>query len=114
MHIDEYQFGRMVVDGKAYRKDLILLPDGVRAEWWREEGHSLSRTDLEDVFEAKPEVLVVGTGAQGVMGVPPEARRLLEEAGIRVIIERTGAAVGRYNALAAGGTRVAGAFHLTC
>ena len=114
MHIDEYEFGRMVVDGKAHRRDLLLLPDGVRAEWWREEGHSLSRADLADVFEAKPEVLVIGTGAEGVMGVPPETRRALEEAGIRAIIEQTGSAVGRYNALAAAGTRVAGAFHLTC
>ncbi|HUX02133.1 MAG: Mth938-like domain-containing protein [Phycisphaerae bacterium] len=114
MHIDEYQFGRMVVDGKAYRKDLILLPDGVRSDWWREEGHSLGEADLADVFAAKPEVLVVGTGAHGVMGVSPEARRALERAGIQVIVEPTGEAVGRYNALAAGGMRVAGAFHLTC
>ncbi|MGB2754073.1 MAG: Mth938-like domain-containing protein [Phycisphaerae bacterium] len=114
MHIHEYEFGRMVVDGKTYRKDLILLPEGVREDWWREEGHSLSKADLTDVFEAKPGVLVVGTGAHGVMGVPPAVCRALEEAGIQAIIERTGEAVGRYNALAAAGTRVAGAFHLTC
>ena len=114
MHIDEYAFGRMVVEGKTYRKDLILLPEGVREDWWRDEGHSLVEADLADVFQAKPEVLVIGTGAHGVMGVPPAVRRALEEAGIQAIIERTGEAVERYNALAAGGTRVAGAFHLTC
>ncbi len=114
MHIDEYEFGRMVVDGKTYRRDLVLLPAVVQEDWWREEGHSLGEADLADVFRAKPEVLVVGTGAEGVMGVSPEARRALERAGIRVIVEPTGEAVGRYNALAAGGTRVAGAFHLTC
>ena len=114
MHIDEYAFGRMVVDGKTYRKDLILLPDGVRSDWWREEGHSLGEADLADVFAAKPEVLVVGTGAHGVMGVPCATREALQEAGIQVIAEPTGEAVGRYNALAAGGMRVAGAFHLTC
>ena len=53
MHIDEYAFGRMVVDGKTYRKDLILLPEGIREDWWRDEGHSLSKADLTDVFEAK-------------------------------------------------------------
>jgi len=114
MHIDEYAFGRMVVDGKTYRKDLLLLPEGVREGWWREEGHSLSEADLADVFDAKPDVLVIGTGAQGVMGVPPAVRRAIEQAGIRTIIERTGEAVGRYNAFAAAGARVAGAFHLTC
>ena len=114
MHIDEYEFGRMVVDGKAYRKDLILLPEGVREDWWREEGHSLSETDLADVFAVKPDVLVIGTGAHGIMGVPPAVCRALEQAGIQAIIERTGEAVERYNALAAAGARVAGAFHLTC
>jgi len=114
MHIDEYAFGRMVVDGKTYRKDLILVPEGVREDWWRDEGHSLVEADLADVFQAKPEVLVIGTGAEGVMGVPPAVRRALKQAGIQAIIERTGEAVERYNALVAGGTRIAGAFHLTC
>lgn len=114
MHIDDYRFGCMVVDGKAYREDLILLPDGVREDWWRERGHSLSTADLEDVFAAKPEVLVVGTGVHGVARVPDETRRAVEEAGIEIIVERTAEAARRYNTLAANGRRVAGAFHLTC
>jgi hypothetical protein len=114
MHIDEYRFGRMVVDGKAYEKDLVLLPEGVRPNWWREEGHSLSPADLQEVLEAKPEVLVIGTGAYGVMGVPAETCRAIEQAGIELVAERTARAVDRYNDLAASGRRVAGGFHLTC
>jgi len=114
MQIDDYQFGCMVVDGKAYREDLILLPDGVRGNWWRERGHSLSVADLAEVFEAAPEVLVVGTGAHSVMKVPEETRRAVEEAGIEPVTECTGEAVERYNALAAEDRRLAGAFHLTC
>jgi len=104
----------MVVDGKAYREDLILLPDGVRGNWWRERGHSLSVADLAEVFEAAPEVLVVGTGAHEMMRVPEETRRAVEEAGIEIIVERTAEAARRYNTLATEGRRVAGAFHLTC
>lgn len=123
MHIDSYTFGSMVVDGEAYTADLILLPgrlgstlrSGVRGDWWREKGHSLSTADLDDVLAAKPEVLVVGTGAYGAMKVPQETRRALDEAGIEVVVEKTGDAVERYNALLAEGRRVvAGAFHLTC
>jgi len=104
----------MVVDGKSYRKDLILLPDRVLADWWREEGHSLGEADLADVFEARPEVLIIGTGAHGVMDVPEAIRQALRRAGIETVVERTDEAVGRYNALAEAGRRVAGAFHLTC
>jgi len=114
MRIDDYHFGCMVVDGKAYREDLILLPDGVRGNWWRERGHSLSVADLAEVFEAAPEVLVVGTGAHEMMRVPEETRRAVEEAGIEMIVERTAEAAGRFNALAKKDRRLAGAFHLTC
>ena len=114
MPIDSYAFGSMVVDGKTYTADLILLPDGVRANWWREEGHALSACDLQDVFAAGPETLVVGTGAYGAMQVPEATRQALDEAGIETIVAKTGDAVERYNALAAQGRRVAGAFHLTC
>ncbi|KPJ74652.1 MAG: hypothetical protein AMS14_05095 [Planctomycetes bacterium DG_20] len=114
MPIDSYAFGSMVVDGKAHTADLILLPDGVRPDWWREKGHSLSVGDLQDVFAAGPDVLVVGTGAYGVMTVPDATRRALDEAGIETVVEKTGEAAERYNALLAEGRRVAGAFHLTC
>ncbi len=114
MHIDDYSFGHMTVDGQAYEKDLILLPDRVRANWWRDEGHRLSPADLEDVFEARPDVLVIGTGAHGVMRVPPETKRAVEEAGIELVAEKTGRAVERYNELAGSDRRVAGGFHLTC
>ena len=114
VHIDDYRFGHIVVDGKAYEKDLVLLPDGVRPNWWREKGHSLSPADLEEVLAAGPEVLVVGTGAHGVMQVPAATRRALEEAGIELVAEKTARAADRYNDLAAAGRRVAGGFHLTC
>lgn len=114
MHIDAYAFGSMTVGGKTRRRDLLLLPDRVVDGWWREEGHSLSRADLAEVFAARPDVLVVGTGAMGVMAVPEETRAALAAAGIALAADRTAEAVGRYNALAAAGRRVAGAFHLTC
>jgi len=115
MFIDAYRFGRMVVDGRAYTSDLVLLPGGgVQANWWRREGHRLSPEDLDAVLAAEPAVLVVGTGAMGVMTVPPDTRRAVEEAGIEVVVAPTGDAVERYNALVAGGRRAAGAFHLTC
>jgi len=111
--IDSYSFGRITVDGRAYSADLILLPDGVAPDWWREEGHSLSVADLHEVFQAKPEVLVVGTGASGVMDVPQATRDAIASAGIQLIAERSGDAVETYNRLR-GENRTAAALHLTC
>ncbi|HIE37670.1 MAG TPA: hypothetical protein EYH30_04625 [Anaerolineales bacterium] len=111
--IQDYHFGRMSVDGKRYTQDLILLPDRVVANWWRKEGHRLGVEDLEAVFAAAPQVLVVGTGAYGLMEVPEETRRALEAAGIKLRTARTGEAWRLYNGLRKK-QRTAGAFHLTC
>jgi len=114
MHVDSYTFGRMVVDGKVYTDDLLVLPGGVRPNWWREHGHSVYEGDLEDVIDAGPDVLVIGTGAHGHVNVPEETWEALAAAGIETRIEKTGQAVQTYNRLAEEGRNVAGAFHLTC
>ena len=114
MHIDSYAFGRMVVDGEAYTNDLLVLPGGVQPDWWREHGHSIYEGDLEDVIDTRPDVLVIGTGAQGLMTVPEETWEALSVAGIETVIEKTGQAVATYNRLVEEGRNVAGAFHLTC
>ncbi len=111
--VDSYSFGQMVVEGEEHTNDLILLPDRVVPNWWRDQGHRLSADDLEAVFEAQPEVLVVGTGASGVMDVPRETRRAVRDAGIELEIARTGEAWRRYNDLQQG-RPTAAAFHLTC
>jgi len=114
MHIDAYEFGRMVVDGKTYTDDLILLPDDIRPEWWRRHGHTLLEDDLDEIFAAGPDLLVIGTGAQGGMTVPEETWEAFKQAGIETVIEKTPRAVQAYNRLLDEGRQVAGAFHLTC
>ncbi|MGD2104428.1 MAG: Mth938-like domain-containing protein [Anaerolineae bacterium] len=111
--VESYRFGKMVVDGRRHTNDLILLPDRVISNWWRERGHRLSAKDLEDVLEARPEVLVVGTGAHGVMKVPQETHRAVRQAGIELRIADTDAAWRTYNDLRQD-RETAGAFHLTC
>lgn len=111
--VESYRFGRMVVDGERHSKDLILLPDRVVPGWWRKRGHRLDRADLQEVFEADPEVLVVGTGAYGRMSVPQETRQALETHNIELRVAQTGDAWQTYNSLHER-RRTAGAFHLTC
>ena len=111
--IQDYRFGQMVVDGERHTRDLILLPDRVVANWWRKAGHRLGVEDLRKVLDAAPEVLVVGTGARGLMDVPWETRQAVEAADIELRTARTGDAWQTYNDLRER-RRTAGAFHLTC
>ncbi len=113
MKIEGYNFGEIIVNGKAYRADIIIFPDKVKPDWWRKEGHSLCIEDLEDVLKEKPEVLIIGTGAYGAMRVPDETLRVLRERGIEVKVLPTKLACEEFNKLV-DKKKVVAALHLTC
>jgi len=113
MHIDSYQFGEMIIEGKGHTSDLIILPEAIKSNWWRKEGHLLQIEDLTIVVKAKPEVVVIGQGASGFMTVPVETKRYLEKYRIKVIAQHTAEAYQTYNKLSPK-MRVVGLFHLTC
>ena len=111
--IEKCQFGEITIAGHRHTKDLIILPDRIVTDWWREKGHELRPSDLQPVLDAEPELLVVGTGAYGRMRVTDETRQTLEQAGIQLIAQPTDAAIQTYEA-EAGKARLALALHLTC
>jgi hypothetical protein len=55
--IDHYEFGRIVVDGREETHDLIILPNRVVWNWWRQEGHALVVDDLREVLDVLPSQL---------------------------------------------------------
>ena len=110
--IDGYQFGRVLVDGQAEKRDVIVLPHRVVRNWWRKDGHSLVIEDLDGVLEELPERLVVGTGASGQMRPQAEALDLLRQRGIEVDVRKTDEAVRLFSELDPATT--AAALHLTC
>jgi hypothetical protein len=113
MKIERYSFGSITIDGRTYTSDVIIYPERVDASWWRKEGHNLNIVDLKDVINAKPEVLVVGTGSPGLMKVPKETLSHLESKGIEVHVSLTAKAVELFNDLQSE-RKVIAAFHLTC
>ena len=60
--IETFRFGKIVIDGHAYNRDVIVLPDRVLPNWWRVEGHTLSYEDLQQAFADELDLLIVGTG----------------------------------------------------
>jgi hypothetical protein len=115
MKITQYSFGRMRIDDRVYRKDLMILPDGsILHPWWRASGHLLTIDDIGAVLDASPAVLVVGTGEPGMMKPDKEFVKKLEKRRIRVTMLPTRQAVEAFNSAVAKGERCAGCFHLTC
>jgi len=112
--IDDYSFGRIVVNGRIYDHDIIVYPDRVKPNWWRREGHKLYPEDLESVISYKPEYLIIGCGSSCMMDVPSETRKYLEDKGIKVIVLNTYEACKKFNELVSDGVKVVAALHLTC
>lgn len=113
MHIDNYAFGKIVIDGKTYTSDVIVYPDSVDPSWWRKEGHYLQKEDLNDILKAGPDIVIIGRGNWGVMEVPKATLDFLESKGIKAYAEKTAKAVELFNAQPKD-KKVIGAFHLTC
>lgn len=121
--IDSYEFGKICVNGKVYKEDIIIFsakggsasgrPDYVKSNWWRKDGHHLCIEDIEDVISAKPDVLIIGTGTYGRMYVPADVKEYIEQQGIEVIVEHTEQAVALFNRRSKAEKAVA-ALHLTC
>ncbi len=111
--IDSYKFGRIVIDGLTYDRDVIILPDQVIRDWWRGSGHILHPDDLLLVFEAFPKVLVVGQGSTSRMLVLDDTKQALKEACIELISLPTKEACQKYNELRIQ-CAAAAALHLTC
>lgn len=113
MRIESYEFGKIVIDGKAYYRDVLITPSGVKGDWWRRSSHELRAEDLRGFLEEGIEVAIVGTGRYGLMKVLPDALQLLKEVSSELIIERTPEACKAYNELS-GARRTFAALHLTC
>ena len=114
MKIEQYQFGEIVINSKTYISDVIIYPDRVESDWWRKEGHKLQVVDIVEVLEFQPEVIIIGTGASGLMSVANEVKESARVKNIELIILPTNAAVKKFNELLQQKKKPVGCFHLTC
>ena len=114
MQIDDYTFGKIVVDGQTYNSDLIITPETVIDSWWRKEGHRLDKSDLDAILDAKPDCLLIGTGFYGRMTIPDETLQYLQDKNIHLDYAPTGEAIKQLKHLQNKYARIVAALHLTC
>jgi len=114
MKIDSYQFGKILINGKEYSKDVIISEGKVFSPWWRQNGHKVVQEDLKDFTNVRPQVVIFGTGYYGMVEVGDKVKESFTKIGVEVIICPTQEAVEKFNRLSEEGKQVFGAFHLTC
>jgi hypothetical protein len=113
MRVERCRFGEVTIGGKRYVDDVIVFEDRVQPRWRRSEGHLLQLEDLDEVMAVKPEVLLVGTGAQGCLKIAPEVVAATRAEGIELLEFDTRTACQTFNQLH-GKRRIVAVLHLTC
>lgn len=113
MRIEEYKFGMFKIDGKGYLDDIKIINNKVRY-WQDREAHLLKLENIKDLVEAKPDYIVIGTGASGFIEVGPEIKNFIEKNQIKLIIEKTDQACSTFNELIKQKRKVAAILHATC
>ena len=106
----EYHFGSFSINGRLYNHDIKVI-DG-QVKYWK--NHHLDLKDVHDAIMAKPEIIVIGTGASGAIEVSQEIKDYVEQNKIQLIILTTQEAVKKFNALEKRKRKVAAILHSTC
>lgn len=119
--IQEYRFGLINIDGKNYNEDVEVRWTGEILKWQRKESHIVDVEDIERAVEQEPDTIVIGTGESGMAEVTDKAQDLINEKGIRLIIDATEQATKTFNVINEESKeeegeqdRIIGLFHLTC
>jgi hypothetical protein len=115
--IEFYEFGRIVIDGKEYLKDDIVLPNRVIEGKWRKKGHKINEENLMSILEQenKIETIIFGTGNYGLVKITAEIREILESRGIKHFYEPTEKACETFNEKTKSTKNIVmGFFHLNC
>ena len=106
--VTAYGSGYIEVNGARYHGNLILLPEAPVQTWNVAGFESLCPEDFQPLLDARPEVVLLGTGGRHRFP-PPRLTHALLSAGIAVESMHTQAACRTFNILVADGRRVAGA-----
>ncbi|MCK4339129.1 MAG: hypothetical protein KAW87_03975 [Candidatus Cloacimonetes bacterium] len=114
MTVNNYSFGKININGKVYTHDVIIMPDSIKSNWWRNSSHLLILEDIPELIDNKPDVLIIGTGRYGLMKVEKEVINYCKNNKIKLIIENTSNAIKKFNNLSQSNNKVIAALHLTC
>lgn len=114
MKIEKTGFGWIIVDGKRYEQDILILADGKilnRYEDFTGNNHEFSIEEAQKLLNPKPEVIIIGTGQSGILKVKEKTIQFLKEQKVKLVALPTPKAIEVFNKLK---EIKAALFHLTC
>ena len=118
--IEEYKFGLIKINDKEYNYDVEVRWNGQVLLWWRQESHAIDLVDIQGALRQEPDLIIFGTGMQGIAKVTKQAQKEIRSRGIELIINKTDQAVQAFNLIKEKTEKekiikkIIGLFHLTC
>jgi hypothetical protein len=122
--IEHFSWGKYVINGQEHSKadgdkigkgkDIRLFGDKV-SKWKERKGHILNESMITGIFGNKVEILIIGTGVDGMLNCPEDIKNFILSNGIKeLILEKTPQACSIYNKLYHKGKKAALLAHGTC
>lgn len=116
--IEKMGFGWIIIDGKKHWHDVVVYPDG---KVKRRKGgllmfgsHKIKREEIEELYNSGIEVLVIGTGTNGVAELTDDARSFIKETKINLVELYSKEAIREFNKFVKKNKRVGAIIHVTC
>ena len=118
-HIDSSEFGAIIVDGKKYHQVLIVGNLVLEREYEKLKNlfgtsHQIGDWEVESLLKESPEIIIIGTGQDGMLRVDKEFLDRARENNAELVVEITPKAVEIYNDKVKTGQRVNALIHTTC
>ena len=111
--IEDYEYGKVVIDSQAYNHDVIICSFREQVRPWQlSKAGKMTRKDVQALLDEKPEALIIGLGAGPKLALTRKAIACLEEAGIEWHALPTKKACRAFNKLREA-KRVVAAMHIT-
>ena len=110
--INGTKFGEITINGKPYDSDMTVYWNGKME--YRAKEHIIELGEFIRVLRYGPEIVVVGTGDEGIVKIAPEVAQWAQEKGVTLYAEKSAKAVELFNAFSEQGKKVVGIFHVTC
>ena len=114
VQIDSTKFGEITIDGETHHLDVFVFWTGEVIERETVQRHLFSTKEFSFLFRRRPEIIIVGTGQYGGLGIAGDVTEFASENDIWLITMETPKAIHRFNELVKAKRKVAAFMHVTC
>jgi len=117
--INSTEFGSITIDNIKYSQVLILENRVIERDYNKLKelfgtSHKIGDWEVNELLRDNPEIILIGTGQNGMLAVDTKVIETISKKGIELIIEKTPEVIITYNKKIQEGKRVNALIHTTC